>query len=431
MKNIKTRVYQKFLNPELDFRVKLFNVLAVAGMLAGVIMGTINAVNGGGIFNVVAGIGVAALAFALLLYSTISGRYKFSYLMTIAVVFFFYFPTLFFRMGGYHGGKISFFIFAVMYTAFMLEGKLVRVVITLELLFFTCVCIYAYLYPKSVTFFLDERGYLISNVSDMLFVSVALSVILVIYFRMYNQQQRKLDKQNAVLAKINRAKTEFFANTSHEMRTPLTVVSVNVQTALRLMKRINDDIKDPDMEKLLVNAQKEIMRLSRVVGGMLTLASISEDMEKRKIDMAVILFSTADTLLLLLSQRGNELHVETGKDLFVFGDADLLTQVVANLIQNAHAHTENDVIQIHAARDGGKINVTIGDNGSGIPPEILPRLFERGVTGGRGTGYGLFLCKTVVESHGGEILIESKQGKGTVVRFALPVSEGQLEGDAV
>ena len=213
------------------------------------------------------------------------------------------------------------------------------------------------------------------------------------------------------------------------MRTPLTVISVNVQTALRLLKRINDDLKDPDTEKLLINAQREIMRLSRMVGGMLTLSSISENMEKSKIDMATILLSTADTLLLLLSKRGNEIKVEAGEGLFVFGDADLLSQVASNLIQNAHAHTENDVIRLHAVRDGGKIAVTVSDNGSGIPPELMPRLFERGVADGSGTGYGLFLCKTVVESHGGEIWIESEMGGGTVVSFTIPVSQGQFGGD--
>jgi len=421
------QLIQKFMHPDLHFRVKLFNVLAVAGIFAGSITGTVNAINGGSFLFIAAGISVAALAFILLVYATLSGRYKIASLITIVAVFFIYFPILFFQMGGYHGGKISFFIFAIICTAFMLETKLAGSIIALELILYTGLCIYAYQFPESVNHFSYERGYLISNIGDMILAGGILSIILMIHLRMYNQQQRKLNEQNTVLSKVNRTKTEFFANTSHEMRTPLTVVSVNVQTALRRLQRM--DAKDPDTEKLLANAQTEIMRLSRLVGGMLSLASISEDMEKRKIDMATLITGTADTLLLLLSKRGNELQTQTGDDLFVFGDADLLSQMMTNLIQNAHAHTENDIIRLHTVRDGGKITFTVSDNGAGISPELIPRLFERGVTGGGGTGYGLFLCKTVVESHGGEIWIESEQGKGTTVRFTLPVSEGQLGGE--
>ena len=134
-------------------------------------------------------------------------------------------------------------------------------------------------------------------------------------------------------------------------------------------------------------------------------------------------------LLLVLQKRGNELKTEVADGLTVFGDTDLLSQVMANLIQNANAHTENGGILLSAVRDGGTIIITVRDNGSGISPELLPRVFERGVSDG-GTGFGLFLCKTVVESHGGRIWIESKPGCGTTAHFALPVYEGQHGGNA-
>ena len=430
MKKITTRIYQKFLRPELEFRVRLFNVLAFGGMFAGTIMGTINAINGGGVFNLVAGIGVAALAFVLLLYATKSGRYKVAYLVTIAAVFFVYFPMLFFQMGGYHGGKISFFIFAIIYTAFMLEGKLASVVIALELLLFTGLCVYAYLYPESVTFFPTERGFLISNITDMIFVGVALSAILVVHLRMYNQQQRRLDEQNAVLAKTNRAKTDFLANTSHEMRMPLTVISVNVQTVMGILEDMGDAVKDPEASELLADAQSEIMRMARMVGSMLTLTTISENTERRKTDLSTILHSAADMLLLVLQKRGNKLETDISDALTVFGDTDLLSQTIINLIQNANTHTENDIIRLRAFRDGTVISVSVSDNGSGISPELLPSVFERGVSYSGGTGVGLFLCKSVVESHGGKIWMESEPKKGTAVHFTLPVYEGQYGGDA-
>jgi signal transduction histidine kinase len=431
MKNITIRIYQKFFHPDLDFRVKLFNVLAVAGIFAGSITGIINAINGGSFLFIAAGIGVAALAFILLVYATLSGRYKITSLITIVAIFFIYFPILFFQMGGYHGGKISFFIFAIICTAFMLEPKLAGSIIALELILYTGLCIYAYQFPESVSHFSSERGYLISNIGDMILAGGILSIILMIHLRMYNQQQRKLNEQNAVLAKANRAKTDFLANTSHEMRMPLTVISVNMQTVMGILEDMGDTVKDPEATELLVDAQSEIMRLSRIVGSMLTLTTISESTERRKVDFTAILYSTADTLLLVLQKHGNKLETEINDDLTVFGDTDLLSQTIINLIQNANTHTKNDIIRLRAIRDSAEITVSVSDNGSGILPELLPRVFERGVSDSGGTGVGLFLCKSVVESHGGKIWLESELNKGTTVYFTLPVYEGQYGGDEI
>ena len=430
MKNPLRYIGDTFLSDKLDFRVRLFNVLAMAGVMAGLIMGAINAINGGGIRSVITGIGAASLSFALIYYAYKSGRYQLCYLITIVVIFLGYFPMLFFQMGGYHGGKIAFFIFAIVYTAYMLEGKTVWIVTTFQLFFYTGVFVYAYVHPDSVTRFPSETGYLIDSVSNFLFVSIALSLTLITHLRMYNRQQRKLDEQNDLLTQISRGKTEFLANTSHEMRTPLTVISVNVQKVMAILEDMGETVKDPEAAELLTDAQSEIMRLARMVGGMLTLASISENTEKSKADLGTLLRSAADMLWLLLQKRGNRLETEIDEGLTVFADADLLSQVVVNLIQNAHAHTENDVIRLRAARDGGVITVTVRDNGSGISPNLLPRVFDRGATDGAGTGYGLSLCKMAVESHGGEIWIESEPGKGTTVHFTLPVYEGQYGGDA-
>ena len=120
----------------------------------------------------------------------------------------------------------------------------------------------------------------------------------------------------------------------------------------------------------------------------------------------------------------NELEVSVEEGMEVFADADLVSQVLVNLLQNANTHTQGGRIEVRAFLKDGKYQVEITDNGSGIAPELLPHVFERGVSDG-GTGFGLFLSKSVVESHHGKIWIESRQGEGTKVSFVLPVYEGQ------
>jgi signal transduction histidine kinase len=213
------------------------------------------------------------------------------------------------------------------------------------------------------------------------------------------------------------------------MRTPLTVISGNIQRVTQTLEDMGKAVKDQEAVQLLAAAQSEIMRLARMVGGMLTLASINEETQRSRANFTTIIQSTADMLLLILEKRGNRLETEVEEDFYVFCNRDLLTQVIMNLIQNANDHTMNDTILLCVIRDGGTLTVTVSDNGAGISSDLLPRVFERGVSGKEGgTGYGLFLCKTVVESHGGRIWMENGSnggGQGTSVYFTLPVYEGQ------
>ncbi len=429
MKTPLTRFRRTYLNPALDFRVRLFNVLAIGGTVISLLMGILSAVNNGGTFIVAVNLAVAALSFGLLTYSRRTGRYQICYMITIAGIFLGFFPALFFGSGGYHSGMPAFFVFAVVFTVFMLEGKKAVFFSVAELALYITICVIAYLYPDTVRFFATEQELLTDIIIAFTTVSAVLGVSMFLHFRLYNEQQRKLDEQNDLLFKANNAKTEFLANASHDMRTPLTVISVNVQTALGILEDMGDALKDPDMEKLLQNAQGEIMRLARMVGGMLTLASMSENTDKSVINFSSLLQSGADMLRLYLQKRGNVLETEIEPGLRVFGSADLLAQMVSNLLQNAGAHTENGAISLRAVKNGAVITVTVCDNGAGIKPELLTHVFERGVSDG-GTGFGLYLCKMVVESHGGKIWIESEPGKGTVVFFTICVYQGQYGGDA-
>ncbi|MFT3958511.1 MAG: ATP-binding protein [Desulfovibrio sp.] len=98
-----------------------------------------------------------------------------------------------------------------------------------------------------------------------------------------------------------------------------------------------------------------------------------------------------------------------------------LTQVVFNIMQNAKDHTEQGSVFIRAARKNGSIIITVADTGSGIAPELLPRIFERGVKGANGgAGIGLAICKEIMDAHGGCIRIANNNGTGAVVTLTLP-----------
>jgi len=117
----------------------------------------------------------------------------------------------------------------------------------------------------------------------------------------------------------------------------------------------------------------------------------------------------------------------------LFANPEGLTQVLFNLLQNARKATEQGAIIITAQPSGNYITVTVTDTGSGIPPDILPRVFERGVSGSDSTGLGLPICKEIIEAHGGEISIHNSQctinneKAGTKVIFTLPVYDESVD----
>ena len=310
----------------------------------------------------------------------------------------------------------------------MLEGKKAVIIALIELLFYIGLCMYAYYSFDPGVYYSSPRLVMTDTVFGFAVVGLVLSIVMLLQFRLYNEQQRKLDEQNHVLEKASRAKTEFLANTSHEMRTPLTVISVNIQTVAEILEDMGEAVKDGEAAELLQNAQQEIMRLARMVGGTLTLTAMSENTEKRAVDLSTLLRCSTEMFSLHLQKGGNTLIGEISGGLTVFGNADLLAQVIANLLQNAAAYTKQGRITLQAAKMGHEILVTVGDTGSGISEALLPHVFERGVSTGS-TGFGLYLCRTVVESHGGRIWIESEFGNGTAVTFALPTYEGQFGGE--
>ncbi len=285
---------------------------------------------------------------------------------------------------------------------------------------------------EGLTYF--NRSWYFQPYSTMLIIFFN-AITLTMHFRRTEQElvktqakQHEISEHNAMLKRVSNMKTEFLANTSHEMRTPLTVMSVGIQTAVEILTDGEMTPENKETIGLLNDAQSEIIRLSRMVGGMLSLNSLQANTGKVRLNFSKLLKNTSDMLGLILSKRGNKLKTDIEDNLIIYGDADLLSQALINIIQNANAHTTSDTIFLSAKTEKDKITVCLQDNGCGIAPELLPHVFERGVSDG-GTGVGLYLCKTILQSHGGDIWIESEQGKGTQVYFYLPIYEGQYGGE--
>ncbi len=217
----------------------------------------------------------------------------------------------------------------------------------------------------------------------------------------------------------------FLADVGHELRTPLTVIKGNVG----LMRKI----KDFD-EESLETIEDEVDRLTRMVGDLLLLAQA----ESGKIPLANELVEL-DTLLLealnqmkVLAHDKVQLNLGNIDQVLVCGDRDRLKQVIVNLVGNAIKYTpKGGEIVVGLGKVTDRAQLTVTDNGPGIPAEDLPHIFERFYRGeksrtrqkdGKGFGLGLSIAYWIVRNHGGRIEVNSTMGQGTTFCVWLPLA---------
>jgi len=231
--------------------------------------------------------------------------------------------------------------------------------------------------------------------------------------------------ENAALDSMSRMKSVYLANMSHEMKTPLTVISVHVQQAAERYEAGGGD--NPIITGSLHRAHDEIMHLARMTENSLWLASMQEShAHMDMLSIVELLTKSAEAYRTVIEKKGNSLYINVPVNLpEAIGNADQLIQVMANLLTNANTHTENGIIKVEALADDGYITVIVKDNGAGVKPEILPVIFERGITGSDSVGIGLSICKSIIETHGGLIKIANAKTQGTVVTFTIPIFAGE------
>jgi len=232
-------------------------------------------------------------------------------------------------------------------------------------------------------------------------------------------QMIALSFENAELIRLNRLKTEFLQNISHELKTPLAVISTDI---LNASDQLEYEMDKGDIQKSLKNAQEEIMRMSRMVNSAMQYPATPENSgESEPLDIAPVLRFSVDNYRPMTRKRNNTLSVDVPVSLpLVYANADMIIQVLSNLLSNANRHTHDGEIIVSAAECDGKVIVIVTDNGEGISAALLPHVFERGISAGR-SGYGLSISKNIIEALGGEISLTSEQGKGTTTTFILPV----------
>jgi PAS domain S-box-containing protein len=258
------------------------------------------------------------------------------------------------------------------------------------------------------------------------------------YMAMFEDITAKRDADETATAnllqmeKLSRLKSEFVSMVSHEFRSAL----VGIQGFSELIR--DDDLEVADMKNLASDINKDALRLNRMITEMLEFDRMEAGklrLELRPLDMNMLVLDAVERAQVITTKHVVSTALQSDMPA-ILGDSDRLTQVLANLLSNAIKYSpDGGEIAVKSRLDGSFVEVSIKDQGLGIPAEFIGRLFGRyeryeDKHAGKiiGTGLGLAITRQIVEMHGGKISVESTVGSGSEFKFTVPVA---MSGAAV
>jgi len=213
--------------------------------------------------------------------------------------------------------------------------------------------------------------------------------------------------------------TEFINIAAHELRTPIMPILVNIEL---LQSEIGSDREEI---KAIIRNAKRLQHLTENILSVSRIESKTLKLNKEVFEINDVLsFAIRDANTQIENDNVNIKHKALNNKIHLEADRDRIMQVISNLLHNAIKFTSNGTILITSKKAGNDIIVSIHDNGNGIDPQILPILFSKFVTKSyKGTGLGLYICKNIIESHGGRIWAENNNDKnGATFSFSLPAT---------
>jgi signal transduction histidine kinase len=251
------------------------------------------------------------------------------------------------------------------------------------------------------------------------------------YIKKKNNLTKQLEAANEELKRKDQLKDEFINIAAHELRGPIQPI-LGLAEVLRYRKRdrdsSNSSVMKEDDDKLLdiiIRNAKRLLRLEQNILDIARIESQSLKLEKERFDLIQKIHN-------VINDFGNELSNEKiqlvftpsqEEPIFVNADKVRIFEVISNLLSNAVKFTKEGRIKINAEKKDTQVLVSIKDTGSGIQPELIPKLFSKYVTNSPlGTGVGLFISKSIIEAHDGKIWAENNpDGKGATFTFRLPL----------
>ncbi len=225
------------------------------------------------------------------------------------------------------------------------------------------------------------------------------------------------------------ARDEFMSIASHELKTPLTSILLNLQLTLRKMRNTTSGrIKADDIRKMIELSEQQSQRLSRLITELLNTSVVSTGrlvLEKEQVDLYQLTKNVIERFDLQLKKANTKVNF-TGTKTVGNWDSIRLEQMISNLLSNAIKYGNEKPIKIEVRKNGNQAIFKIQDQGIGIDPYSKNKIFERfqrteSAKNFKGLGLGLYIGKQIIEAHGGKIKVESAENEGSTFIVSLPI----------
>ena len=293
--------------------------------------------------------------------------------------------------------------------------------------------------PEYFVFVITPTSAIFSQINDVIFtqrieifsllagVTAAVAVLIVFLMKwntnLNNEVKRRtkdLESANEQLKFHDKMQKEFINVAAHELRTP-------IQPILGLSQIIQSNVMDENLRSQVKVIERNAKRLQGLTNDILDVTRIESHtlkLNKGKFNLNDVITNCINDVIINNNGKNVKLSYEP-RDIIVEGDKGRISQVISNILSNATKFTTEGSILIKSEKHDNQVMISVKDTGSGIDPELFPRLFSKFVSKSfSGTGLGLFIAKSIIESHNGKIWAENNiDGKGAKFSFTLPIAD--------
>ena len=258
-----------------------------------------------------------------------------------------------------------------------------------------------------------------------------------IFLELFNQKEtlrkklQKIEETEIVLQRALRSRDEFLSICSHELKTPLTSLKMQIQITNRLREKKGDEVafSIENMSKFLNQADKSVDRIIHLVNDMLDISRVSTgklSLNLERVNLEKLVLEVNERLSTFMEFANCPVQIEYDKDIVGLWDRFRIEQVLTNLLTNAAKYAPEKPIFVSVKKDQNTAILKVRDHGEGISEENQKRIFERFVravssSSVSGLGLGLYISKEIVQLHHGSIQVESTRGEGTTFTVILPL----------
>ncbi len=431
MSSVKNRFIKTFLSDDFILTGKIFNVLALAGCIISLVMTVSSLISNSTVTEVVINLCSAVFSLFMLMLHIKTKNSNLCSIITIFIVFVVGFSVLYFNSDGYTGGMPSFFIFAIIFTIFLIRGRMMVVLVAIEYIVYISICFYSYFYPESIAEYRVGYDLLLDTVFGFVTVSLILGVTMYIQFRLYIRQQKQLEQARLEAERANSAKSAFIANMSHEIRTPIGIILGTNE----LISRDVNSTQIPDHVKKIRSAGELLDALINNVFDFVKIEAEKTQLQPKVYSIATLLHELEQYAVVLSRKKELSFSVFTDKNMseYLVGDALAIKQILLNIINNAVKYTDKGAVSLRVeqrqSQSEGDVVLCfiISDTGIGIKQEEVDEIFDAFKRIDRkegryieGVGLGLSIVKQLLSLMKGDIEVVSIYGQGSDFKVYIP-----------